>query len=226
MRLLLIFTALLGLAACSSQVLQQPAPDKTVTTDAEAAPLVQGRHYQVDKALSELRIISYPDARLGHAHVIGGQAITGNIVVPDDPHQVWLRLGVKLSELVVDKPGWRQDESLEPDMSERAINGTRDNMLSAKVLDAKNHPEIQIEANAAVGPLWQSDVKARITLAGTTREVLVPVAVFKREGALDIVGRIEILQSDFGIVPFSALGGILRIADKLLIRFRIHASSQ
>jgi hypothetical protein len=37
-------------------------------------------------------------------------------------------------------------------------------------------------------------------------------------------GRFAILQSDYGIVPFSVLGGALRVEDRVEIMFRIVAT--
>ena len=183
-----------------------------------------GQLYTVDPAQSEVRIVIFPDGRLGHAHVIGGAALTGEVIVPADHHQVWLDLVIAVDDLQVDEPPWREDEQLDPAMSDRAIAGTRDNMRSAKVLNAAEHPEIRIRASGATGPVWQTDIRAHITLAGVTRVLTVPVSVHQTvDDRLDVVGRLRIPQTEFGIEPFSALGGTLRIADEVLIRFRIRA---
>jgi hypothetical protein len=43
------------------------------------------------------------------------------------------------------------------------------------------------------------------------------------EGKLTVGGELSILQSDFGITPFSALGGTLQVGDELKLRYRIEA---
>lgn len=220
MRSLLILILLISLSSCSNQPLPPAAGPESQTRDM-ARP--EGQLYQVDKAASEIRLVSYPEGRLGHTHVIGGPVISGDIVVAEDTSSAWLKLAINVSELLVDKPQWRRDENLDSDMSQRAINGTRDNLLSDKLLNAAAYPRILIEADSIVGPDWQKDVVAQITLVGHSREILVPVAVFEDEDNLEVIGRFEILQSDFGIEAFSALGGIVRVDDKLLIRFRIRA---
>lgn len=215
-----------GVAACQMPV--RPDPEAEFHAQPVEEPLPDrppsGLHYAVDAAQSEVRIVIYPDGRLGHAHVIGGEALAGEIIVPTDHHQVWLDLGIGVDDLLVDDPAWREDERLAPEMSQRAIAGTRDNMLSAQVLNAAEHPEIRIRASGATGPVWQADIQAHITLAGITRVLTVPVSVHEvAEDELQVIGRMRILQSEFGIEPFSALGGTLRIADEVLIRFRIRA---
>jgi hypothetical protein len=41
---------------------------------------------------------------------------------------------------------------------------------------------------------------------------------------LTATGRFVFNQSDFGITPFSVAGGNLRVADSLLVRFRVVAA--
>ena len=188
---------------------------------AETPP--EGQRYEVVTERSELRIVIRPEGRMGHAHVMGGEAITGEVVLPAEHHDAWLDLAVQVDALQVDEPAWRTDEGFDPDMSERAIEGTRENMLSGEVLNAEAHPVIRIRAGEATGPAWQPDVRARITLAGETRERTVPVSVHRDDDELEVTGRFRILQTEFGIEPFSALGGALRVDDEVLIRFRIHA---
>lgn len=226
MRFRVIIAMLMVLAGCSAQG-PSPRPDKlSQPAQPLSAPQPEGQRFQVDQAGSEVRIISYPSSRLGHSHVIGGQVLSGEIVVPEDHQRVWLDLSVNVRDLEVDNTAWRQDEQFEPDISERAKNGTKQNMLSDKLLHAERYPTIHIQAQSATGPHWQKDIAAYITLAGETRKITVPVAVFERDKSLDVIGHFQIRQSDFGITPFSALGGILQVDDKVLIRFRIHANAR
>jgi hypothetical protein len=211
------------LAACAVR----PVPDTETYTRAVLEPVPEkapsGVRYLVDTAQSDIRIITYPDGRFGHAHVISGAALRGEVILPQDHHQTWIDLAIRVGDLQVDEPSWRTDEHFDPEMSERAITGTRDNMLSEQVLHATQYPEIRIRSNQATGPRWQPDIQAQITLAGKTRELTVPVSVHQTDDELEVTGRLQINQSEFGIEPFSALGGVLRVADNVLIRFRIYA---
>jgi len=40
---------------------------------------------------------------------------------------------------------------------------------------------------------------------------------------MSITGMLGLNQSDFGIVPFSILGGAIQVQDRISLRFRIHA---
>ncbi|OOG22197.1 hypothetical protein B1C78_15500 [Thioalkalivibrio denitrificans] len=221
---LLLAAALL--AAC--QAVPQPPPGPAESRPADPAPvdLPEGRDYRVVSERSEIRIVLYPAgplARFGHPHVIGGPVIEGRAVVGEALRQSGLRLQIPVRALEVDRPEWRADEGFEPDMPESAVRDTRDNMLSEAVLHADAHPQILIESVDLRGPSWQPDMDVRITLRGVARELTVPVALSVNDDRLIASGRFVILQSDFGIEPFSAMGGRLQVADAVLIRFRILA---
>jgi hypothetical protein len=101
-------------------------------------------------------------------------------------------------------------------MDEEMITDTRHNMLSAEVLNAQAHPRIIIRSIGVSGPRWQPDMTVEITLRGHTRVTTVPVALEIANDHLIASGRFRLLQTEFGIQPFSALGGnLLGIAPKL-----------
>ena len=224
---------ILSLIVCVLPVLMacQAVPTRdadTISRPAEARELSlpEGRRYVVLHRQSEARFILQPAgalARLGHPHVIGGPVIDGEIRIADDFHRSGLELSIDVSALHVDHPAWRSDEGFDPEMSDSAIEDTRRNMLSAEQLDADNHPYIHIESISVTGPRWQPDIDARITLAGESRELTVPITLDMDDYNLTAIGRFRIRQSEFGITPFSAAGGSLQVADDVLVRFRIVA---
>lgn len=225
MRCMLTLCTLMLLISCTT-VSQQSVDKEGATSSVKSSPAEpQGKLYLIDPLESDLRIVTYPKGRFGHAHVIGGEVLHGQINLPENHHHVQFNIELKVTDFKVDNSEWRQDEGLDPDMSERAIQGTRDNMLSDKVLNAKRYPVIRIQGLNASGPLWQPDINAEITLAGISRKITLPVSVMRMENSLVVTGQLQLLQTDFGIEPFTALGGIIGVADKILIRFRIHAKA-
>ncbi|TVQ42050.1 MAG: YceI family protein [Wenzhouxiangella sp.] len=216
------------LLGCQAQPRPVASDDAREVSDRSFAWPEQGRRFSVDSEASELRIVVYPDgplARFGHPHVIGGAVLSGEIMLADPYTDSALRLEIAVNELEVDRPQWRKEEGFDPDMSASAITGTRDNLLSEAVLNADRFPLIIIESLHISGPAWQPDMDIRIDLAGTAREMTVPVALDIQDGRLIATGRLVFRQSDFGIEPFSAAGGSLSVADQVLVRFRILATS-
>lgn len=215
------------LVGCQAAPRAPEAVDAASRPAGEAQPeLPSGRRYVVLDGQSEARFVVYPAgrlARLGHPHVVGGAVISGEIVLADEFHDSGLRLEISVAEFEVDRPQWRKDEGFDPEMPDSAIEGTRKNLLGEDQLDAARHPLITVESLGLSGPVWQPDIEARITLAGSSRELTVPVALSFTDHELSAIGRFVIRQSDFNITPFSAAGGSLQVADEVLVRFRIVA---
>ncbi len=218
---------LLVLAACQSlpparETAVLPAPAAIGATRPAQAP-----RFLVDPEASEIRVLVYragPLARFGHNHVITGR-VRGEIRVGAGAAASGFRLEVPVRSFVVDPPAARAEEGVRfaAAVSEPARQATRGNMLGKDVLDAASHPVIAIESLALAGPRWNPTVLARVTLHGATRDLRFPAAVVQQDGLLTVVANLQVLQSDFGITPFSALGGGLRVRDGIDIRIRLVA---
>ena len=233
---MLVVVLALGMGTGCQTPTVMPGPEGQTRPADDAAPAwpdawpdewPEGRLFEVDPAASEVRIIVYPDgplARFGHPHVIGGPVVRGQVMMTEPFEQSALRLVIDVRAIELDRAEWRADEGFDPEMSASDIRNTRDNMLSESQLDAKRHPEIRIESLGMSGPAWQPDIDVRVEVAGRQRELTVPVSLAMNADGLVASGRFSFNQSDFGITPFSAAGGNLRVADAVLVRFRIVAT--
>ena len=226
---LLALTALL--VGCSTGVSPtRPTDSGEATASGQApSPLPEGRRYAVDPTASHLRIIlgtEGPLAALGHPHVIGGPVISGTVVVTQPWQDSVFRLEIPVDRLEVDRAEWRAAEGLEPDVPEGAIAATRRNMLSETQLNAAAHPVIRLESLGMTGPAWQADVRFRVTIAGLRSMHTVPVAIEREGDRITATGQLRTRFSELGLAPYSALGGGLRVADELRIRFRVEAINE
>ncbi len=154
-------------------------------------------------------------ARLGHDHVVASHDPRG-YVAPDAGRA---DLYVRLDRLTVDEPSLRAQAGFDTQPSAEDIAGTRRNMLE-RVLHADRHPWALI---AVMGNADSPNLGVAITLIGVTRHVQVRAAIASDAGAYDVTGAFAIDLTDFGIPPFSILGGALTIANRLDLRFEIHA---
>ncbi|MGZ3159208.1 MAG: YceI family protein [Burkholderiaceae bacterium] len=155
-------------------------------------------------------------ARLGHDHVVASHDI-GGYVAPDEGRADFI---LPLIKLAVDEPGLRAKAGFDTQPSPEAIEGTRNNMLT-KVLDVDHFPFVFIHAvliNSA-SPM----LRVSITLHGMTRNYDVPVQIDSTPTSLSVHGDLSFTQSEFGIVPFSILGGAIQVQDRLDLHFRIAA---
>jgi polyisoprenoid-binding protein YceI len=155
-------------------------------------------------------------ARFGHDHVVSGHDVQGYVA----PEGRRADLYLPLDRLVVDDPAMRADAGFDTRPSEADIAGTRANMLE-RVLEARRFPWLLVQVRAAA--LDASTMAVSITLHGTTRALQVPVQLSREGAEIAASGRFEVRQSDFGITPFSILGGAIQVEDRLALRFALRA---
>lgn len=155
-------------------------------------------------------------ARFGHDHVVASRAISGQVA----PAAGLAALQFRLDQLSVDDTALRLAAGMRTLPSAEAIAGTRDNML-LRVLDAARYPLVRVELRRAGAGL---PLQAAITLHGVRRSLTLPVrSSDAADGSLRVAGEFTLRQSDYGIVPFSVLGGALAVEDQLELRFDILA---
>jgi polyisoprenoid-binding protein YceI len=87
--------------------------------------------------------------------------------------------------------------------------------IRQKVLDTARHPEITFRSTGVSGPPEDLAIEGDLTIMGRSRPVTVRAAL---EGGR-IHGGATFAQSRWGIKPFSALFGTLRLADEVEIAF-------
>jgi hypothetical protein len=167
-------------------------------------------------------------AKLGHNHVVTSANETGRVWTNGTPATSGFEVRMAVADLVVDDPAARADAGPDfpGDLSEAAREGTRTNMLRAEVLDGERYPEIVVRAGSLGGTWDQPAVAASVTLKGQTRSVDVPLAIVRTDDAIVARGSFSVLQSDFGITPFSIGGGAIAVADAVDVSFEIRAVRQ
>jgi hypothetical protein len=154
-------------------------------------------------------------ARLGHDHIIASRNVRGLVA----PQTGRADLYVALDSLIVDEPALRKVAGLLTEPSPEAIAGTRRNMLD-KVLETERFPFAYIH----VQQLEDSLLQVELTLHGVTRSWNIPAQLKKTAHGIVVSGKLQLLQSEFGITPFSVLGGALQVQDGLTLRFNLYAA--
>ncbi len=193
-----------------------------------------------------------PLARLGHRHVIVTRAVHGVASFdPAHPTSATFRAAFRVDSLQVDDPAERAAAGAEfatlPDAA--AIAGTRKNLLSAALLDAERFPEIELRLQQlmpamapaitptttpattsapapAPAPARETDFTATVvfTMKGAEHALLVPVQVVPLgDGGYAATGEWTVTHAELGLTPYSAAGGLVKVADAIEVRFRLVA---
>ncbi|HEX7034502.1 MAG TPA: YceI family protein [Pseudomonadales bacterium] len=192
----------------------------------------EGRVYRLIAERSSIHVHVYRAGALaerGHNHVIGAGALEGAVLVPTRGRDgARFDLVVPVGELEVDEAEVRRalGHTFGSAVDDEARAGTRANMLGPRVLDGERFPFVAVSSRELVGELPKLVITAALTVRDVTREQRVPVDVRLTGDELVAEGAFAIRQSDFGIEPFSALGGLLRVEDTLTIEFRLVARSE
>jgi hypothetical protein len=221
-------------AACQSAAVQPQA------TKAEAAPDLRfqyqalarnGAVYVLDPAMSKVLIHVFragAAARLGHNHVLSAPKFEGYVSVPS-PQAADARfdLSVAWADLLIDEPLLRSEtgDSFRGERSAEDIEGTRRNMLGDRGMQADQFPLVRLHSVAIEGDWPILIAQVEVTLHGVTRTQPVLLRVERGSAQLKISGSMTLRQSDFGISPFSALGGLMKVQDVVAITFALSARS-
>ena len=220
-----------ALSACSASPAIPRAPLSAADGNGYRDTLAgAGTRYAIDAAASQLSIHVFRGgraARLGHNHVLGAPQLEGRILVPDeDPTQTQFSLRLRLDQLEVDAPGARQRTggNFAAPRSASDVEGTRRNLL--KSLDADRYPDVVINSRTVAGDWPVFVAELAVTLHGVTRSERVPLQVSRNNDTLHVRGALALRQSDYGITPYSVLGGVLTVQDALAIEFALQARAE
>lgn len=187
----------------------------------------EGQVYRLDPDDSEVRILAYRAGALaeqGHNHVVTVPAFRGRAWLPEEGlAEARFDLVAELADLEVDPPKARAElgHTFGKPFTEEQREGTRDNMLGDGLLQAERHPHLALRSVEVRGALPRPVVKMAVTLHGVTREQWVPLAMETEGDRLVAEGRFLIRHGDFDLEPFSALGGLLAVEERIMVEFRI-----
>lgn len=95
------------------------------------------------------------------------------------------------------------------------------------VLRARRHRSIDFTSTEVAGTLRAGTVTGELTLVGRTRPVAVAVTVAASRGATTrVTATAEVRQTEFGITPYSAMLGALRVGDAVTVRLHARLPSR
>src|SRR6266567_1084952 len=157
-------------------------------------------------------------ARLGHDHVVASHEV-GGYVAPDEGRA---DLYVQLERLEVDEAALRAEAGFDTQPTESDIEGTRANML-VRVLEADKFPFALVRVSGVDASRREAAMSVAITLHGVTRALQVPATIDADADKISVTGRLSLDQTDFGITPYSVLGGAIAVRNGVDLRFRIRA---
>ncbi len=192
------------------------------------ALLGQSSVYQVNSSDSFIHIYTGTEGALrvfSHRHLIAITDIKGQLVLSDEGNHA--RLALRPESFLVDDEIERAraaDPEFREPVAEHIQADTRANMLGPRVLDAQNHPLINVEIRLerlSATPLL--DVK--VFLLGVEKTLQIPAILEVDEQRIWATGYFELMHADLGLEPYTALGGLMGVSEELRMQFEILAEA-
>lgn len=202
----------------------------TAATQGAAGPTVGAANATASVASGQVELkhsrvyIRVDKARVGHVHAVMGQLASGqlNFRAAEDVQLEPGRLVFDMRSFDADGEAARKYLALEEAVDEGTRKQVNENMLGKSVLDVRTYPtatfactKITRLATTSHRKLPQYQLQGQFTLHGTTRPVEFTVDVEEVKGWWRVRGAFAILQSDYGIKPFTKAFGVIGVADKL-----------
>ncbi len=146
-------------------------------------------------------------ARMGHDLTLLATRWSAAVSVnAEDPARSRVTATIDAGSLVV------RDASGGPVGLSESQRGEVEEIIRTKVLLSERYPRIAFRSVAVEGTPRQASVAGNLTIRRRTRPVTLSVSVRGR-GAARLTATTSIVQTSFGIEPYSALLGALRVKD-------------
>ncbi|MCQ4082310.1 YceI family protein [Streptomyces sp. RB6PN25] len=177
--------------------------------------LTDGR-YRIGSSIGSLRVKTSRAGlgrKAGHDLTIEATHWSGDAtVVLSDPAKCSVTVTVETASLEVREGTGGLKPLTDGDRAEikRTLQGKA-------LLDTAEHPSITFRSTRITGTLQSFDITGDLTIKGRTH----PVTVHGQAGDGRLRGAATILQSTWGIKPYTAFLGALRLADEVRIEFDV-----
>jgi hypothetical protein len=186
-----------------------------------------GRVMRLQSETSEIRIYVFRGGRavkLGHNHVISAPEFEGYFYWPEQgTAEARFDLVFRLDQLVFDVPSHRAalGPAFAAVLTDAAIAATREHMLGPENMQADRYPLVRIHSLEITGEAPKFVARLAIEMHGQTREMRIPLTVTGLPQRVNASGAMVLRQSEFGVQPYSVMGGLLSVQDDVVLEFSL-----
>lgn len=158
---------------------------------------------------------------LAHDHEIGVKSFSGRVVVPAAGASGGsLEMDVDAPSLVVldKKPSEEDKKKIFNSMHNEVLESAKYQKITFKSVSVSDVKQTGNDAYSFV-------VNGDLTLRGVTKRIAVLVAATVTPQELRATGKYTLKQTDYGIKPYSAAGGTIKVKNEVVINFNIVAKA-
>jgi polyisoprenoid-binding protein YceI len=157
-------------------------------------------------------------AKMGHDLILEAKQWSGSVTVDaDNPSGSSVQVTVDARSFEIVQATGGMKPLTDKDREEIAKN-------TEKTLQLGKFPEITFQSTTVSGSAPAMTVQGDLTIAGTTKPVTLEVAVEEEGGEAVMTARTAVIQTEFGVKPYSKMGA-LKVKDQvdLEIKFGLPA---
>jgi len=158
---------------------------------------------------------------LAYDHEIGVKSFSGRVVVPEAGASGGaLELDVEAKSLaVLDKKVSEEDRKKIFDaMHNEVLESAKHRKITFKSVSVDDVKQIGNES-------YSFTLNGDLTLHGVTKRIAVPVNATITPQQLRATGKYPLKQTDYGIKPYSAAGGTIKVKNEVVVNFSIVAKA-
>jgi YceI-like domain len=175
----------------------------------------------VDLKLSRVFIFVDKSGLAGHQHAIEGKLKSGQLLSSSEQKS---SVVFDMKSFDADTPIARKYLGLSGETDEDTRTKVNENMLGSEILDVNRFPEARLDNATLVASnkmskrnLPEYTLEGDFVLHETKRHVRIRCDLEEKDGMHHIRGAFKILQTDYGIKPFSKMMGVVGVKDELII---------
>jgi hypothetical protein len=175
----------------------------------------------IDLAQSRVFIFVDKSGLAGHQHAIEGKLKSGQLLSRSGQTS---SLVFDMQSFDADTPMARNYLGLAGETDEDTRTKVNENMLGGEILDVNRFPEARLDNATLVASdktskrnLPEYVLEGDFVLHETKRHVRIRCDLEEKDGMHHIRGAFKILQTDYGIKPFSKMMGVVGVKDELII---------
>ncbi len=186
-----------------------------------------GQLQSVDGQGSQVRVLVFRGGKapqVGHNHVLTVPALRGWLWTPHKGLAgARFALEFRLDQLLIDAP--EQRAALGPGwastLSAEDVAATREHMLGGDNLQAGVFPWVRLRSVQVSGEAPALAAEIEIELHGQRQRQWIALHAEPSPQGWQVRGSLVVRQSDYGVRPYSVLGGLLAVQDELVIDFAL-----
>jgi polyisoprenoid-binding protein YceI len=158
---------------------------------------------------------------LAHNHEIGVKSFSGRVIVPAagaGAGSLEMEVDAPSLEVLDKEPSEEDKKKIFNSMHSEALESAKYQKITFKSVSVSDVKQTGSDAYSFV-------VNGDLTLHGVTKRIAVPVAANVTPQQLRATGKYTLKQTDYGIRPYSAAGGTIKVKDEVVVNFNIVAKS-